>query len=151
MKFKQDHLVGGILIALGVAAIVMSLQIPVKGNSTDPGSRLFPMMASILLTVCGVGVFISAVKSKSQTFLLPAGWKKLLLAFGTMILYVVALKYAGFVLSTPVFLFVITTMLADGQKVAIWKKLIYSLAVTALSWYLFQQVLSMSLPSGILL
>lgn len=151
MKIKRDHLVGGILVALGIAAIIMSLQIPVKGSSTDPGSQLFPMMASILLTVCGAGVLISAAKSEEKTFLLPQGWKKLLLAFGCMILYIVALNFVGFIFSTPVFLFIIMTMLADGQKVEIWKKVLYSLAVTALSWYLFQQVLSMNLPRGALL
>lgn len=150
MKFKQDHLVGAILVALGVAAIVMSLQIPVKNSSTDPGSQLFPMLASVLLTVCGVGVLISAAKSEDSEFLPPAGWRKLLLASGCMILYIIALKFAGFLLSTPVFLFVIMTMLADGQKVAAWKKVLYSLIVTALFWYLFQRVLSMSLPRGTL-
>ena len=150
MKFKKDHLVGLLLVILGVAALILSLQIPVKGNSTDPGSRLFPVMASVLLLICGVGVVISAGRSTAKVFLLPQGWKKLGIAFGLMIAYTLALKYVGFVISTLVFLYFAITMLAGEEKVAVWKKLLYSVIVTGLTWYIFQQILSMNLPSGIL-
>lgn len=150
MKFKKDHLVGLLLVILGVAALILSMQVRVKGNSTDPGSRLFPVMASILLLVCGTGVLISAGKSTEKVFLLPQGWKKLGTAFGLMIAYTLALKYIGFVISTPVFLYFVVTILAGEEKVEVWKKILYSLVVTGLAWYIFQQVLSMNLPSGIL-
>lgn len=68
-----------------------------------------------------------------------------------MILYVLALKYIGFLISTPVFLIAVITLLADGQKVAIWKKIVYAAVVTGLAWYVFQGMLSMSLPKGMLL
>lgn len=151
MKIKRDYIVGGILTLIGIAAILMSMQIKVKTGSTDPGSRIFPLLASGLLTMCGAGVILSAAKSEEKDFLSGTGWKKLLVAFGCMVLYILALKYVGFLISTPVFLFAVITMLADGKKVAVWKKAAYALVVTGLSWYLFHNVLSMSLPGGILL
>ena len=150
VKMKRDYLIGGILTLLGIVAMLMSMQVQVKTGSTDPGSRIFPLLASGLLTVCGVGVLISAAKSEDKAFLSGEGWKKLLMAFGCMVLYILALKYLGFLISTPVFLFAIITMLAGGEKVAIWKKAAYALVVTGLSWYLFHSVLSMSLPNGVL-
>ena len=150
MKFKKDHLIGLLLVVFGITALILSMQIRVKGNSTDPGSRLFPVMASILLIACGAGVLLSAGKSKDKVFLLPQGWKKLGAAFGVMIGYTLALKYLGFVISTPVFLYFIVTMLAGEEKVVVWKKILYSVVVTGLTWYIFQKILSMNLPSGIL-
>ena len=89
-KIKQDHIVGLLLLLLGIGAMVLSMQITVKTGSTDPGSRLFPMLASILLTVCGAGVL------------------------------------------------------------AIWKRIVYAVVVTAISWLVFQEMLSMALPGGVL-
>lgn len=150
MKLKKDHLVGILLVILGIIALILSMQIPVKSNSTDPGSRLFPVMASVLLTVCGAGVLISAGKSTDKKFLSAQGWKKIGMAFGVMIAYTLALKYIGFLLSTLVFLYVVVTMLAGDEKVAVWKKILYSVVVTGLTWVIFQRVLSMNLPTGIL-
>ena len=151
MKVKQDYIVGGILVVLGLIATVMSMQVVVKTGSTDPGSRLFPLGASLLLTLCGARVFLTAAKREAKTFLDAKGWKRLGVSFAVMILYVLALKYIGFLISTPVFLIAVITLLADGQKVAIWKKIVYAAVVTGLAWYVFQGMLSMSLPKGMLL
>ena len=150
MKLKKDHWVGLLLVILGIAMLLLSMQIPVKNSSTDPGSRLFPVMASILQIVCGAGILISAGKSTDKQFLSAQGWKKLGMAFGVMIAYTLALKYIGFVVSTLVFLYVVVTMLAGEEKVAVWKKILYSVVVTGLAWLVFQRVLSMNLPTGIL-
>ena len=150
MKLKKDHWVGLLLVILGIAMLLLSMQIPVKNSSTDPGSRLFPVMASILQIVCGAGILISAGKSTDKQFLPAQGWKKLGMAFGVMIAYTLALKYIGFVVSTLVFLYVVVTMLAGEEKVAVWKKILYSVVVTGLAWLVFQRVLSMNLPTGIL-
>lgn len=150
MRFKRDQLIGGILVVMGVIAILMSMQIKVKTGSTDPGSRIFPLMASILLSVCGIGVVLTAKDEDGKQFLDLMGWKKLILSFIIMIVYVLALKYIGFIISTPVFLFVITTMLANGEKLVWWKKLIYIAIVTGCFYYLLHGLLKMNLPSGIL-
>lgn len=150
MKLKRDHIVGTILVLIGIVGIVMSRNISVTSNSTDPGSRLFPVMACILLIVCGMGVLLSAAKSTEKQFLPTGGWKKLAMSFGVLVLYALALKYIGFLISTPVFLFLVVTLLADGKKIAVWKKLLYSIIITALSWYVFHQLLAMNLPRGML-
>lgn len=149
-KIKQDHIVGLLLLLLGIGAMILSMQITVKTGSTDPGSRLFPMLASILLTVCGAGVLLTAKKSKETKFLDQAGWKRLLVASGCMIAYILALKYIGFIISTPIFLWAMVTLFAEGKQVAIWKRIVYAVVVTAISWVVFQEMLSMALPGGVL-
>ncbi len=68
-----------------------------------------------------------------------------------MICYVLALKYIGFVISTPVFLYIITTLLANGEKLAVWKKLIYIAVITGSFYYLLHGLLKMNLPGGIII
>ena len=75
-KVKKDYLVGGILTLMGVAAALMSMQVRVKTGSTDPGSRLFPMLASVSLILCGIGVLASAAKSQEKTFLSGEGRRR---------------------------------------------------------------------------
>ncbi len=149
-KVKKDYLVGGILTLMGVAAALMSMQVRVKTGSTDPGSRLFPMMASVSLTLCGIGVLASAAKSQEKTFLSGEGWKRIGISFGILILYILLLKYIGFLISTPVFLFAVTGMLAGEKKAAMWGRIVYSLVITGLTWYTFVKVLSMPLPKGVI-
>lgn len=151
MKLKKDQLIGGILVVMGIAAIIMSMQIKVKTGSTDPGSRIFPLMASGLLMVCGIGVTLTADNGEGKGFLDKTGWKKLILSFVIMICYVLALKYIGFVISTPVFLYIITTLLANGEKLAVWKKLIYIAVITGSFYYLLHGLLKMNLPGGIII
>ncbi len=151
MKLKKDQLIGGILVVMGIAAIIMSMQIKVKTGSTDPGSRIFPLMASGLLMVCGFGVTLTADNGEGKGFLDRTGWKKLILSFVIMICYVLALKYIGFVISTPVFLYIITTLLANGEKLAVWKKLIYIAVITGSFYYLLHGLLKMNLPGGIII
>lgn len=149
-KVKKDYLVGGILVLMGIIAAVSCMQIRVKGGSTDPGSRLFPMLASISLALCGLGVLLSAARSEEKKFLDKNGWKRMGLSFVILVLYVLALKYIGFLISTVVFLFVVVGLLADGKKVAMWSRVLYSVVITVFAWYMFVKVLSMPLPVGVL-
>ena len=150
MNIKRDRMIGGILTVMGIIAVAMSMQIKVKTGSTDPGSRIFPMMASILLIVCGIGVSVTANGDESKIFLDITGWRKLALSFVVMIAYVFALKYIGFIISTPIFLYVITTLLSNGERLAVWHKLIYIAAVTVCFWFILHSLLKMNLPGGVL-
>lgn len=150
MKMKRDQLIGGILTIMGIAALLMSVPIKVKTGSTDPGSRIFPLMASVLLLICGIGVMLTAKGGENKQFLEKDGWIKIIISFVIMIGYIFALKYIGFIISTPVFLYIITTLLSNGEKLSIWRKLVYAVIITACFWLLLHSALKMNLPKGIL-
>ena len=150
MKIKKDQIVGSIIFAIGLIALFMSMQIKVKTGSTDPGSRIFPLMASVLLLICGLGVVFTAKGGDEKMYLSISGWKKLAFSFVVMIAYIFALKYIGFLVSTPIFLLIITTMLSSGEQLAVWKKIIYAAIITGLFYYLLHGLLKMNLPGGIL-
>lgn len=150
MKIKKDQIVGSIIFAIGLIALFMSIQIKVKTGSTDPGSRIFPLMASVLMLICGLGVVFTVKGEEEKMYLSISGWKKLAFSFVVMIAYIFALKYIGFLISTPIFLFIITSMLASGEQLAVWKKIIYAAVITGLFYYLLHGLLKMNLPGGIL-
>lgn len=150
MKIKRDQMIGGILTIMGIAALIMSVPIKVKTGSTDPGSRIFPLMASTLLLICGIGVMLTAKRDDDKRFLAKKGWIRIIISFAIMIGYIFALKYIGFIISTPVFLYIITTLLSNGEKLPVWHKIVYAVLITACFWLLLHSALKMNLPKGIL-
>lgn len=149
-KLKKDHAVGGAVTLLGIAAMLLSMQIALKNASNDPGSRVFPMIAGAGLIVCGLGIFITAGKREQKVFLGKEGWLRVLLASAVMILYTLGLKYLGFLISTPLFLFAIISLFAQGKKSSLVGRIIYSLVVTGCVWYVFGKLLAVALPAGVL-
>ncbi len=149
-KWNKDHAVGLILFAIGVAMGILSMGIRVRGRSTDPGSRLFPLIACILIAVCGVIVFLTAGKATPKPYVGKAGWLRILIFMAVMVAYLLALKYLGFLISTPFFLFATSTMLAGEKKTSLLGRIIYALVLTAAAYLLFKNALKMSLPVGLI-
>ncbi|QQO08666.1 tripartite tricarboxylate transporter TctB family protein [Breznakiella homolactica] len=147
---KKSHAVGIAVTLLGAAAILMSMQIPVRNTTSDPGSRLFPMIASVALFVFGILIFLAAPKTKETDFLGRDGWQRLLLIAVELVAYLFGLKYLGFLISTPVFLFAFTTLLDREKKSRLVSRIIYSLVMTGLVWYVFKERLSVAMPAGVL-
>lgn len=149
-KFNKDHAVGLILLAIGVIMGILSMGIRVRGNSTDPGSRLFPLIACGLIAVCGVLVFLTAGKASPKAYVGKDGWLRILIFMSVMIAYLLALKYLGFLLSTPFFLFATSTMLSGGKKTSLVGRILYAVVLTAVTYLLFKYALKMSLPGGLI-
>lgn len=149
-KFKKDYLVGIILIGIGIFMSIMSMQIKVKAGSTDPGSRLFPLIACGLLIICGIFTIVLGRNSVNKRFVDQKGFKRIILFFVIMIFYTLGLKYIGFNLSTPFFLFVMTGLLSGGKKTSILGRIIYSIVITAMCWFVFGKMFKMVLPSGMI-
>ena len=149
-KWNKDHAVGLILVAIGVVMGILSMSIRVRGRSTDPGSRLFPMIACVLIAVCGIIVFFMASKAQPKPYVGKDGWLRILIFMAVMIAYLLALKYLGFLISTPFFLFATSTMLSGEKKASLPGRIIYAAVLTAVAYLLFKNALKMSLPVGLI-
>ena len=62
--------------------------------------------------------------------------------------YVVCLWAFGFLIATVLCLFTLSSMFSKGKSIAIWKRLLYSIGVTAVLYVCFFTLLGMSLPVG---
>lgn len=151
MKIYKDRVIGFCTIMLGVVMLLLIRDIPLSNLSGDVGSRAFPMISSYMFIGCG---FLLVLRNKrdSKPFLRPHQWARLGILFVTFIIYALALTYIGFLFGTPIFLFTISTLMAkySQKEAALWKKLLYSLLLTGIVYLLFQTVLGIPLPEGII-
>ena len=65
-----------------------------------------------------------------------------------LIMYVIALNYFGFLISSPFMLYALTSLMAYEKKIHFWRKAVFSVSITILSWLIFQKVFTILLPAG---
>ena len=149
----KEKLIGLGTFGVGIAAILLTLAIPVVTVSEDPGPRLFPLVGGVLMLVSGAGIFLQALAGKgsaSGEFLSADGRKRAAGIFGLMALYALALFVFGFLVSTLFFVFLFVRIIARDKKIPSLYNAIYSIIVVALIWVTFEKGLNSLLPTGIL-
>ena len=146
----------GIGICMALAGIIMCIltsQIKLRGFSSgsDIGSKFFPYFASVGLILCGLGTFLTAKEpDRKESFLPKGGLKRVLILLAVLLVYVVMLNYLGFLISSPVLLYVVATLLAGEKKLKPIPKIIFSVVTTGVIYVVFVNVLSIMLPMGML-
>ncbi len=150
--FHRDRITGIACTVLGVVVFYLSTQLPKSKTVGDPGSALFPTIIALLLFVCGICLTLRPSHGEEKAFLQPYQWKRILLLFGMYLLYTIGLEVLGFLIATPVFMFALLMALAKAAKknIVIWKGAAYSIALTMLVYGLFQKILMVRLPEGLL-
>jgi len=150
--FIKDRIIGMGSVLLGILLCFLSRSIPESTVRGDIGSKAFPVFAAALLIICGGLLLLQKSGEKKERYLLLYQWKRLLTMYFSYVFFAVALWLCGFVISTPVFLFWLTCLLgkAAEKKPDFVKNAIFSILLTALIFYLYQQVLHISLPKGII-
>lgn len=141
------------LTVVGLVICFFTSQIKLKFavSDSDVGPRLFPYISGIGITICGILVALTAKKdTEDKEFLDSDGWKRLGLLVGLLILYVIAIDIFGFLISTPVALFFLILLLADKKKLRKFDVLVISIISTGLAYLLFEKLLHVMLPRGLL-
>ncbi len=148
----RDRVVG--IGAIMVSAVIywLSQDIPRSKVSGDIGSKAFPMISVGILAICGLILIFRKSPGTVKIFLLPHQWFRIGLLFTIYIIYALALNYFGFLVSTPAFLYGLCALLAKyaQQKAIWWEKVLFSLLLTGTVYCLFQIILHVTLPKGLL-
>ena len=151
-KLNKNQILALFFIALGAVLIYLSSQISYMFSITegDIGPKAFPTFIGIGLVVCGIGKFISSRGKESKVFIKDKeGWLRLLLILALFIVYILGLKYMGYIFSTIVFAFVLLKMLSsDAEKVVWWKIAIFAVVITLFSYFCFEKLIKVILPQG---
>jgi hypothetical protein len=136
----------GILTAVLVSGFSMDLK------PEYPGPKLFPLISVFGFIVCGSGLFIKSLMEKKDEdpFLTKDGWKKIGLCLGVMALYIIALIIAGFILATPVFLFLFITIFAGNNKTKFLYRILYSVIFSLVIYVVYVKGFHLNLPGGLL-
>jgi len=137
-------------IALGiwVAYLAHDIRSLFQVSSVDVGPKMFPYACAAGLVLCGIGKFISSRDAKSKPFLDRQGVLRLAVIFLVMAAYIAGLTYLGYIITTPIMLFVLTYMLADGKKLVWWHVLLFAVLMTAAVYFAFTKLMNVILPAG---
>jgi putative tricarboxylic transport membrane protein len=148
-----DRMSGLVLLGFGILILVKSIEFPF-GTLQMPGAAVFPILASSLLMVISGTIVISSFLKprRDQTISLSTPQlqkplRRVVVGVGALLAYRYLLAYIGFPFAC--FLFILFLAKALGQYS--WKtSLLFSLGTAVVCYYLFQILLKIPMPGGIL-
>ena len=154
MKVKRDQLTGAVLVIAGLFFAYLISQFKTPFTPQYPGPSLLPGIGAFGLIVCGAGIFVQGCmkKDEDKVFLTKKGWTRVLITFAALCLYVLAMKYLGFLVSTPFLVYGVTTYFAQDSatKTRLWVRIVFSIIVAVAIWAMYVPLFGMTLPAGLL-
>jgi putative tricarboxylic transport membrane protein len=146
---KAILVTGSFWTALGIAYLLYALRYDL-GTPAQPGPGLYPILVGAFLTVVAIGTLLSAaINPPSGHIHWPKGAERVRL-FGIVavsVFYALALEYVGYLLCGAIVVLVCLQMMGMQS----WRlKIGLTLLMTAVSFFLFDKILSVPLPRGLL-
>lgn len=143
---QGDAVIGLVLSGLGLWWLWMSWELGL-GSVQEPGPGFFPAAISIALAGGGLGCAIRALRSPDPSA--PRPWIEgpAAKAAGLIILLCILFTIGGFLLCAALFLFAMMVLVGNIKPL---KSGAFALAITFVFWLVFERILSLQLPSGIL-
>ena len=149
MNIKKDRLLGLIILAIGLLVILGAISLPSSNLANDPGPAIFPIFGAILMIGGSLSIIVRK-QEQAKPFLSHEQWKRLWILFAIFIGYAIGLWLIGFIISTFLILLILNILFSEGDKISLWKRLVFSIIVTVLIYFLFETGLSLLLPDGLL-
>jgi putative tricarboxylic transport membrane protein len=142
--------IGLVLIGFAVFYLILSFRLPEYPYAAIDADFV-PKALGFLLLVLSVLLFLSKkqeTEGEKQKRKIPEGEAKVLLTVCTLILlYIFFFEIIGFVIMTSLFIFVTTWYLGYDKK---WTNAIVSIVFSLSIYLMFNYLLQISLPTGIL-
>ena len=152
MKVKRDQITGLALVVLGIVFMVLISQFKKPLTAEYPGPKLMPGIAALGLIICGLGVFVNGCRQKTadKTVLTKKGLLRVVIVFAALCLYILGMKYLGFLIVTPFLVYGLTTYFAKASNADTkwWVRVIFAAGVTLVIWLMYVQLFEMELPIG---
>ena len=139
----QDRVLGTTVALIGAYSIYHGLGFSAeKGVLASAGA--LPVLAGVLLLGLGGSLAMAARRQSSP----PEGNWRRLLTFGALTAaYIFGLSHAGFIVSTPPYLFVLLLLTGDRPlKGRVYAGLALAVVVTASTYALFDMIFRLLLP-----
>jgi putative tricarboxylic transport membrane protein len=139
----------GLVLLATLAALWLSLGQPLWGDF-QPGAGLFPTVAAILAVACALGALLGALRGAGRPAAPDAApvWRRLLVYLAIVLLWPASFATLGFLLSSTVAL---TLLMRAGEGMG-WPASLATAGITvALGWLLFERLLGVPLPHGVVL
>lgn len=139
----------GVLLLLTLGALWWSLRYPAWGDF-QPGPGLFPAIAAGLAALCAAAVFTAALLARRggrAGTTEPPAWRRLLVYAGVVLFWAAGFAALGFVVSS---LAALTMLLRLGEGMRWPASLGIAGLTVALGWLLFERLLGVPMPHGVL-
>jgi putative tricarboxylic transport membrane protein len=146
MRKTGDAIAGIFCILIGIAVIIGSVPLRL-GTPTEPEPGFFPFINGVALTVLSLVLLLYAWRGRS-TGMAPFGQlrRPAILVVGLFV-YSVILDPVGYIVATVMLAAVVLRVMNVRR---IWKIATISLVVSVASYILFDRLLGIMLPPGIL-
>ena len=150
VSWAGPRIVGAVLLALGVLALVATLD--VSGDSSISGPRFAPLVASIALIVLALAFLARTVLRPDTELarlaadqLAATHWPTPAALIGLLVGYALLLSALGYALATTIF-FWLTAWLLGSDRPA--RDAIVGLVLGVVAGYAFSRWLNVQLPTG---
>jgi hypothetical protein len=149
---KADRIFGVIGLGLALWSYLESTRLTYMTQFT-PGPGFFPFWVGVVLAFLSVYLIIDSYIRKpgknDDNKILPE--KHMLYRVGFIMLMLVVVRYTMNLLGFPLTLAIFTaTILLLLEHYSVVKSVGYGIAYSAVTWFIFQYMLSMGFPKGIL-
>ncbi len=147
MRFSLEALFNFVLLALGIAIVVVSLRYG-TGTLARPGPGLYPACLGVAIAVCAFFVLLAGFRSGASAIQLePGSGRTLLMMAAVFCLWIALMPWLGYVIVTLLAVFAFCKIM----RLEGWQKPLALAGGTALFIYLlFDHWLYVDLPRGIL-
>jgi putative tricarboxylic transport membrane protein len=132
-----------LIVALGFVAASSDYSL---GSLQKPGPGMVPRFFAVMLGICAIGVLLDHRRSGSEPMPSGAAANTVVVIAVMTLLYPLALKWLGFLIST----FVMVGGVGHALKMSATRSMWLALVSVGASYILFALVLGVPLPDGVL-
>ena len=153
-RLSSTMVVALLLCVVAGAVMINAADFPATAIETDPGASAFPTFYACALSVLAVLLVIrdllqakpaSCANAQENRHSGKPAFRKTATGIAATAFYIVAMSYCGYLITTPVFLIVIMTLMGYRRWVLTPG---IALLLTAILWLLFVEALLVPLPVG---
>ncbi len=146
MRKLGDFLASLVLIFIGAGVIIGAIKLRV-GSATEPQPGFFPFVGGVLLIVLSSILLVQAWRGRSLGAKAFGELGRPILLISGMVVYIAIFDWVGYVLATIMLSAVILRILETRSW---WVLTVVSLVLSVGSYILFDRLLGVTLPGGIL-
>jgi len=155
VKKKYWDLASGIVLFLfSIALFVGAMNVKTLEVSTF-GSGFFPKIVAVMLALASAVVIFGGIKTakaaeKEAEDKGNPRWKAVLATFAIMVAYAALMPFAGFMITTAVYLFLQINILSENRHRRPVLFVVVSIVTSVGIYYLFVKAFNLMLPAGFL-
>lgn len=153
MNMRRDTRTGIVGLISCVFFLFASQSIKQPAKLLEPGPRLFPYVAVILIAMSSVALIVKGVRERNieeKPYFPKGGIRKISRSYLMLVVYAVAMTWLGFLITTPFATVAFIYDLKGNSRVRLVPSVIIAVLVTAGLYAMFVWGFQVKLPAGIL-